>query len=213
MPTTSNEVELQEFPADGNPHRQYLRVKEHVERQIRQLLNLPAQASLPAGMQETPSRVARCWINELTSGYEIDVASLFRDFPDEGYQGQVVVKDIPVTSVCEHHMLPIVGVAHIGYFPAGRIIGLSKLPRVVNAYARRFQVQERLTQQIVDAIETNLKPSGTIVVIEAEHTCTTLRGIQAPGTKTVTCTVTGRYIKEQGTKEEFLELVKNGGHS
>jgi GTP cyclohydrolase I len=125
----------------------------------------------------------------------------------------VIVKDIPVRSVCEHHLVPIVGYAHVAYFPDGKVVGLSKLSRLVDAYARRLQVQERLTQQVVEAIEEHLHPRGIIVVIEAEHFCMTMRGVQSPGTRTVTSSATGLFIEEQGAKEEFLTLInRNGKH-
>lgn len=164
------------------------------------------------GLQETPKRVAKMWLDELTSGYKVNIEQLFRNFDSEGYEGQVIVKEIPVRSVCEHHLVPIIGYCYIGYFPAGRVLGLSKLARIVDAFSRRLQVQERLTQQIVDAIAEHLKPRGVIVAIDAEHMCMTMRGVQAPGTRTSTCTVTGLYKEEQGTKDEFLRLCQLNGH-
>jgi GTP cyclohydrolase I len=162
------------------------------------------------GIEDTPKRVAKMYLDELTAGYAVDIPGLFKTFPDEGFDGLLSVKDIPVRSLCEHHMVPIIGYAHIGYFPDGKIVGLSKLPRVVNAYAQRLQVQERLTEQITEAIERHLTPRGTIVVIEAEHLCMSMRGVQAPGTKTVTSAARGLFIEEQGTKDEFLRLLGNG---
>lgn len=162
-----------------------------------------------AGIKGTPARVAKMWLHELTAGYDIDVSRLFRTFDHEGYDGMITMPNIPVTSTCEHHLMPIVGYAHIGYFPDGKVIGLSKLPRVVNAFARRLQLQERLTDQIVDAIEKYLEPRGVIVVIQAEHHCMTMRGVQAPGIITTTSKATGLFIEEQGTKDEFLRLIGN----
>jgi GTP cyclohydrolase I len=162
------------------------------------------------GIEDTPRRVAKMYLDELTAGYAVNVSELFKTFPDEGFDGMLIEKDIPVRSLCEHHMVPIIGYAHVGYFPAGKIVGLSKLPRVVNAYAQRLQVQERLTEQVIEAIEEHLTPKGTIVVIEAEHLCMSMRGVQAPGTKTVTSAARGLFIEEQGTKDEFLQLIRNG---
>lgn len=160
------------------------------------------------GIADTPERVGRMWVDELTSGYGADIASILKKFPGEDYDGIVAVKDIPVTSTCEHHLVPFVGYAHVGYFPNGHVVGLSKLPRVVNAFSRRLQVQERLTKQVADAIDEHLNPRGVIVVVEAEHLCMTIRGVQAPGTKTVTSAVRGLFnTNEEGEKEEFFRLI------
>jgi GTP cyclohydrolase I len=120
----------------------------------------------------------------------------------------VVVKDIPLVSLCEHHLVPFVGWAHVGYFPNGKVLGLSKVARVVNAYARRLQIQERLTKQVADTMEEWLHPRGVIVVVEAEHMCITIRGAQAPGTRAITSAVRGLFnSNEEGEKEEFLRLI------
>ncbi len=160
------------------------------------------------GVTDTPDRVARMWVSELTSGYDADIAGMLKTFPAENYDGIVIVKDIPVTSTCEHHLVPFVGFAHVGYLPSDKVVGLSKLPRVVNAFARRLQIQERLTGQVADALDMFLSPRGVIVVIEAEHLCMTIRGVQSPGTKTVTSAVRGLFnTNEEGEKEEFLRLL------
>lgn len=159
------------------------------------------------GIDETPRRVARMWLEEFTGGYNIDVEDLFRLFPDEGYRGIVTVRDIPVRSVCVHHLVPIVGYAHIGYIPDGYVIGLSKLPRIVDAFSRRLQIQENLTEQITKAIDNHLQPAGVIVVISAEHMCMTVRGVQAPGTRTVTCEVAGAFQNKQSLKDEFFTVI------
>ena len=163
------------------------------------------------GIQSTPERVAKMWVNELTMGYGINIPALFKLFPDEGFGGLVTIMDVPVTSTCEHHMVPIVGYAHIGYFPGAKgVIGLSKMARVVNAFSRRLQIQERLTQQIIDAIEEHMEPRGVMVVVEAEHLCMTMRGVQAPGTITKTSTVSGMFRENnEGEKDEFLRLIGN----
>src|SRR4051812_21002818 len=183
-----------------------------VARQLRIIEECGVGVDLREGLQRTPMRVTRMWLEELTSGYKVDVPSLFRTFDDhEGYDGMVALTRIPVRSQCEHHLVPFVGYAHIAYFPGDRVIGLSKLPRVVDAYARRLQLQERLTQQIHDALDLNLEPRGVIVVIEAEHMCMTLRGIQAPGTKTMTSAVSGLFRDPvERAKDEFFALIQNG---
>lgn len=198
------------WPVDRVTHRK--RFQQRVKDQLRIMEECGRDEELRDGIAPTPERVTRMWLDELTVGYSIDVESLFKLFPDEGYKGQVVVRDIPFVSVCEHHMLPIIGSCHIGYFPDEWVIGLSKLPRIVNAFARRLQIQERATQQIVDSIEEHLKPKGTICLVSAEHSCTTIRGVQAPGTKTLTCSLTGRYRdKEEQAKEEFLSMIGHDG--
>lgn len=161
-----------------------------------------------SGTDDTAMRVARMYVNELCSGYYVNVAGLFRKFDSEGYQGMVILRDIPVVSLCEHHMVPFLGHAQIGYFPGDKIIGLSKMKRIVDAYGRRLQTQERLTQQIMSSISDNLSARGVIVVIEAEHLCMTIRGVQAPGTKTITSAVSGLFNEDkEGEKEEFLRLI------
>lgn len=196
---------VEEFPRNDTVSRE-IRLQEITKRMLTHLTPHPDAR----GVRETPARVARMWIDELTTGYRVDVAQLFRTFEDEGYGGMVVVKDNPVRSVCEHHLVPIVGYAHIAYIPDGKVVGLSKLPRLVEAYSRRLQVQERLTRQIKDAIKEFLAPAGVIVVISAEHMCMTLRGVQAPGTRTITCDVAGKF-EEASLKEEFFKMIGNGG--
>lgn len=179
-----------------------------VAAQLRIILECDRDQDLSGGVVETPERVTRMWLDELTAGYDIDIAELFRMFEDEGDGGMVIMRDIPVRSVCEHHLVPIIGYAHIGYFPDGKVIGLSKLARVVDAFSRRLQIQERLTCDIMQAIDEHLNPHGTMVVISAEHMCMTMRGVQAPGTKTITSAVSGRYLdNSEGQREEFLRLI------
>lgn len=179
-----------------------------VAKQLRIALELGRGEDLSGGITETPDRVTRMWLDELTAGYDIDVKTLFRTFEDEGQGGMVLMRDIPVRSVCEHHLVPIIGYAHIGYFPNGRVIGLSKLARVVDAFSRRLQIQERLTKDVLDAIDEHLCPHGTMVVISAEHMCMTMRGVQAPGTRTLTSAVSGRFLENhEGQRDEFLRLI------
>jgi GTP cyclohydrolase I len=161
-----------------------------------------------SGTADTPDRVARMYVDELCAGYDVDVSSLFRSFDHEGFDGAVIVRDIPVMSLCEHHLVPFVGYAHVAYVPNGRIVGLSKIARVVDAFARRLQVQERLTKQIADALEQHLHPLGVIVVVEAEHLCMTIRGVQKPGTKTVTPVMRGELARgADGGGDEMLRFI------
>lgn len=166
------------------------------------------------GTRETPERVAKMWVDELCSGYKLDPKKyLEKQFESDGYEGLIVVKDIPLTSVCEHHMVPFIGYAHVGYIASGKVVGLSKLARVVDAYSRRLQIQERLTQQVTNVIDETLNPLGVIVVVEAEHLCMTIRGVQKPGTKTVTSAVRGVFnSNEEGEKEEFFQLLRKGSN-
>lgn len=158
------------------------------------------------GLLETPERYAKA-IAELTQGYKDD-CSWWKVFDAEGADQMVCQWNIPLYSLCEHHMLPFVGYAHIGYIPKGEICGLSKLKRVVDRYARRLQVQERLTRQIAEFLDGQLKPRGVMVVISAEHMCMTMRGVQTPGTLTTTSAVTGDFLDaSEGSREEFLRLM------
>ena len=161
------------------------------------------------GLLDTPARVARSY-KELFAGYEVEPrAYLERTFEEVGgYDQLVVLKDIRFVSFCEHHMLPVVGVAHVGYLPTDRVVGISKLARVVRGYARRLQIQEKLTSQIATAIEEVLRPQGVGVVIEAEHSCMTLRGVDAPGASLTTSALLGVVRDDARTREEFLRLVR-----
>lgn len=159
------------------------------------------------GLRETPARVARSY-QDLTRGYHDDWSKWWKTFDAEGADQMVCQWDIPLYSLCEHHLLPFVGYAHIGYIPKQYICGLSKFKRVVDLYARRLQVQERLTRQIAEFLEETLQPRGVIVVVEAEHLCMTIRGVQTPGTLTTTSAVTGDFMDPaEGSREEFLRLM------
>jgi GTP cyclohydrolase IA len=158
------------------------------------------------GLEKTPERVAKS-LQFLTHGYNLDPAEILRSamFTEE-YQQMVIVRDIEVYSLCEHHMLPFFGKAHVAYIPKGRIVGLSKLPRVVDAFARRLQVQERLTVQIRNCIQETLDPAGVAVVIEAQHMCMIMRGIQKQHSVATTSAFTGEFNKDV-TRSEFLRLI------
>lgn len=159
------------------------------------------------GLQKTPERVAKA-LQYLTHGYDLNPAAILRSAMfKEKYSQMVLVKDIEVYSLCEHHMLPFFGKAHVAYIPNGRITGLSKIPRVVDAFARRLQVQERLTNQIRDCIHETLKPLGVAVVIEAAHLCMQMRGIQKQNSVTTTSAFTGIFLGDHRTREEFIKLI------
>lgn len=158
------------------------------------------------GLIKTPIRAARA-MQFLTQGYDINPAEILRSAMfKEDYSQMVIVKDIEVYSLCEHHILPFFGKAHIAYIPNGHIVGLSKLPRVVDAFARRLQVQERLTNEIRDCLETTLKPLGVGIVIECTHLCMQMRGVQKQNSITTTSAFTGEFLKET-TRREFLQLI------
>ncbi|MBO8466120.1 MAG: GTP cyclohydrolase I FolE [Bacteroidetes bacterium] len=173
----------------------------------RAILELLGEDPEREGLLKTPERVAKA-MQFLTNGYlqdgkEILMGALF----EEKYSQMVLVKDIELYSTCEHHMLPFIGKAHVAYIPNGRITGLSKIARVVECYARRLQVQERLTTQILECIDSTLKPLGTAVVIEAAHTCMRLRGVQKEHSLTTTSAFSGAFLKDPRTRDEFLHLI------
>ncbi len=173
------------------------------ERSVRSLIEALGADPDSDGLRHTPRRVAAAYAELLTR----------RDFPlttfpnDEGYDELVLVRNVPFHSLCQHHLLPFVGVAHVGYLPAERILGLSKLARVVEMFARGLQTQERLTQQTADWLEEQLEPRGVGVVVEAEHLCMSLRGVQARGTKTLTSALHGLVRDDARTRQEFLILT------
>lgn len=159
------------------------------------------------GLLKTPERVAKA-LQYLTHGYDLDPAKILRSamFKEE-YSQMVLVKDIEVYSMCEHHMLPFFGKAHVAYIPNGHIVGLSKIPRVVDAFGRRLQVQERMTNEIRDCIQETLEPLGVAVVIEAQHLCMQMRGIQKQNSVTTTSAFTGAFLNNTSTREEFINLI------
>ncbi len=174
---------------------------------VKEILALIGEDNSREGLQKTPERVAKA-LQFLTRGYsengtEIIKSALF----EEDYKHMVVVKDIELFSMCEHHMMPFIGKAHVAYIPDGKITGLSKLARVVEAYARRLQVQERLTEQIRDCIQDALEPLGVAVVIEAMHTCMSMRGVQKTNAVTTTSAFSGIFLKSARTRNEFLGLI------
>ncbi|MDD3033203.1 MAG: GTP cyclohydrolase I FolE [Bacteroidales bacterium] len=178
----------------------------------KEVLHLIGEDSEREGLQLTPIRVARS-IQFLTQGYEMDGAAILNSAKfKEDYKQMVIVKDIELYSMCEHHMLPFYGKAHVAYIPNGYITGLSKIARVVEAYARRLQVQERLTVQIRDCIQNTLNPLGVAVVIEASHMCMQIRGVQKQNSVTTTSAFTGAFLKDIRTREEFMSLIGTSLH-
>jgi GTP cyclohydrolase I len=160
------------------------------------------------GLEKTPERIAKA-MQYLTHGYGLDPLEILTSaLFTEDHQQMIVVKDIEVYSMCEHHMLPFFGKAHVAYIPNGKIVGLSKIPRIVDAFARRMQVQERLTDQIKDCIQEALEPLGVAVVIEAQHMCMQMRGIQKQNSVTTTSSFTGAFEKDK-TRKEFISLISN----
>ena len=175
---------------------------------VRDLLKELGEDPYREGLQKTPERVAKA-LQYLTSGYGTTVADVLNDaIFTEPYDEMVVVKDIEVYSLCEHHLLPFFGKAHIAYLPAGRIVGLSKLARLVDMVARRLQVQERLTTQVAEALQEALRPAGVGVVIEAAHFCMMMRGVEKQNSMAVTSCMLGAFRDSRMTREEFLQLIR-----
>ncbi len=182
---------------------------DRAEKAIRELLLACGEDPERDGLKDTPARVARAYREMFAGLYTEPDAVLDKTF-DESHEELVLVTDIPMYSSCEHHLVPFHGVAHVGYIPnaAGKVTGLSKLARVVDLYAKRPQVQERLTSQVADAIVRKLEPRGVIVVIEAEHLCMAMRGIRKPGARTTTSAVRGQFKTSATSRAEALDLIK-----
>jgi GTP cyclohydrolase I len=179
-----------------------------VQRLVRELLEAIGEDPNREGLRETPRRVADMYV-ELFEGIETDPGEHLRVTFEIGHDEMVMVRDIPFTSLCEHHLVPFVGFAHVAYLPAtdGRITGLSKLARLVEGFARRLQVQERMTTQIVEAMEKELSPRGSIVVVEAEHFCMSMRGVKKEGMTTVTSAVRGVFKDDAAYRAEALQYI------
>ncbi|MFC2324543.1 MAG: GTP cyclohydrolase I FolE [Bacteroides sp.] len=200
---------------DHNPAQGYLKTEEWDEVKTEQLaehyaaiLSLLGEDISRDGLQKTPLRVAKS-MQFLTQGYAQDPHAILRGalFREE-YQQMVIVKDIELYSLCEHHLLPFYGKAHVAYIPDGYITGLSKIARVVDAFARRLQVQERLTRQILECIHETLHPLGVAVVIEAAHMCMQMRGVEKQNSVTTTSAFKGAFLSDSKTREEFVQLIK-----
>ena len=181
---------------------------EKIERGVRLILEGVGEDAERAGLQRTPRRVAEMYA-ELTAGMREDPAEHVQALPGDRHDEMVIVKEIHFASLCEHHLAPFVGKCHIAYIPKeGRIVGLSKLARLVETFARRLQVQERLTSEIADTLFEGLKPVGVMVVMEAEHTCMTIRGVKKPGAVTITSAIRGGFRKDSRTRAEAMALIR-----
>ena len=184
-------------------------VTEQIASHVKAILDLLGEDTSREGLLKTPERVAKA-MQFLTRGYGENGVEIVRSAVfNEEYSQMVIVKDIELFSLCEHHMLPFIGKAHVAYIPNGEITGLSKIARVVETFARRLQVQERLTVEIRDCIAESLKPLGVAVVIEATHTCMTMRGVQKSNAITTTSAFSGLFMNSSRTRNEFLELIKH----
>lgn len=183
--------------------------QEEAEAAVRTLIRWAGDNPDREGLIETPKRVAKSY-RELFQGYEVEPRDYLEKTFEEvgGYDELVVLKDIRFVSFCEHHMLPVVGKAHVAYLPTDRVVGISKLARVVRGYARRLQIQEKMTSEIANAIHEVLRPHGVGVVIEAEHSCMTMRGVDVPGASLTTSCLLGAVREDPRTREEFLRLVR-----
>jgi GTP cyclohydrolase I len=180
---------------------------EKIEDAVREILHSVGEDPAREGLRNTPRRVGKMY-EELLAGYQVDAAALINGaLFDVDYDEMVVLRDIEFSSLCEHHLLPFLGHAHIAYVPSGKIIGLSKIPRVVDMFARRLQVQERLTRQIADFLTETLNPRGVGVVLEATHLCTLMRGVKKANARMVTSAMCGAFKENPKTRTEFLEHI------
>lgn len=181
--------------------------REQIEYHVKEILKLVGEDVEREGLLETPARVTRMY-EEIFAGYSVDPRDVLGVTFDEQHEELVIVRDIVYYSQCEHHMAPFFGKAHIGYIPSGKIAGLSKLARLVEAVTRRLQVQERITSQIADILDEELSPHGVMVVVEGEHLCMCARGVKKPGSQTVTSAVRGEFRTSPALRSEFLALLK-----
>ncbi len=182
------------------------------QRAVADLLNAIGEDPSRQGLQDTPERVARMF-SELLQGYWIDPVALVNGaLFDETYDEMVMVRDIEFYSMCEHHLLPFIGRAHVAYFPRGKVIGLSKIPRIVDMFARRLQVQERMTREIAEFIDNLLNPYGVAVVVEGLHLCATMRGVKKHDARMTTSAMYGAFRKNPATRQEFLENISRGSN-
>ena len=196
-------------PSEARPAERAV-TRQEAEAAVRTLIQWAGDDPAREGLRDTPARVVRAY-EELFAGYDDDPRDYLQRTFDEvgGYDELVVLTHIPVVSFCEHHMLPFQGRAHVGYLPDRRVVGISKLARVVHGFARRLQIQEKLTAEIAEAIQDVLQPKGVGVVITSEHSCMTMRGVNTPGSKLTTSTLLGVVRDDPRTRNEFLEYVRN----
>ncbi len=179
---------------------------ERLEAAVREMLAAMGENPKRPGLKDTPRRVAEMY-RDLVAGMRADPSKILKSLTGDRHDEIVLVRDIPLYSLCEHHLLPFVGRAHVAYVPKGKMVGLSKIARVVECYARRLQVQERLTTQVADALMKALSPKGVLVVIEAEHLCMTMRGVEKPGSVTTTSVVRGLFRRNPASRAEALTLM------
>jgi GTP cyclohydrolase I len=200
---------IKNFPQTDQPFDDRPTQKE-AEEAVRVLLRWAGDDPDREGLLDTPARVAKSY-RELFSGYDLNAEDVLgRTFEEvAGYDDMVLVKDIPFYSHCEHHMVPIIGKAHVAYLPNGRVLGLSKIARVVDIYGRRLQTQEAMTAQIAAAIDDTLRPRGVAIMIEAEHMCMAMRGVQKQGSTTLTTTFTGAFKTEPAEQARFMTMVRS----
>jgi GTP cyclohydrolase IA len=180
-----------------------------IEKAVREILLAVGEDLNRDGLKDTPARVARMY-GELLAGMHDDPNTHISRVFNENYDEIVLLRDIPFYSMCEHHLMPFIGSAHVAYLPSGKILGVSKLARIVDCFARRLQTQERLTYQIADCLMSNLKPMGVAVVLEAAHSCMTIRGIKKPGSVMVTSAVRGLFRKDPRSRNEIMSLIHHG---
>lgn len=183
-----------------------------IERAVREILAAIGEDPNREGLLETPGRVARMYAELFSGLYATPAKHLHRVFPEE-YDELVLVRDISFNSMCEHHLLPFIGKAHVGYLPRGKVVGLSKLARVVEEVSHRPQVQERMTHQIADLLQQELDPKGVVVVIEAAHSCMTIRGVRKPGSLTITSAVRGLFKTNQSSRAEVMAFIQGRSNS
>jgi len=185
-----------------------VKATDHIPGLVESLLAELGEDPDRQGLRATPGRVSRA-LRELTDGYGVEPEDVVADAVfDQDYDEMVVVKDIPFYSLCEHHMLPFFGTCHVGYLPKGKVVGLSKIPRLVGIFAHRLQLQERMTNEIAEALNTSLSPKGVGVVVQARHLCMEMRGVEKPGGQMITSCMLGTFRKDARTRAEFLGLVR-----
>jgi len=187
---------------------------ENIEIAVESILRNIGENPEREGLQNTPRRVAKMF-DELTAGYDIDPVKMINGavFTAEDYDEMVVVKQIDFHSMCEHHMLPFYGQAHVAYIPDGKVIGLSKIPRIVEMYARRLQIQEQMTSQIANFLDETLSPKGVAVVVEGTHMCSVMRGVKKPNTTMVTSKMLGEFKQDRDTRAELMDHISRGEHN
>ncbi len=182
--------------------------KKKIEFHVKEILRLIGEDPEREGLLDTPHRVAKMYLNEVFEGYKQQPVEILNNAVfHSDYEEMVIVKDIDFYSMCEHHMIPFFGVVHVGYIPDGKLIGLSKIPRLVDMFARRLQIQEQMTVQIAKTLEELLEPKGVAVVVEAIHLCSVMRGVRKPRNKMITSEVRGAFRKHQKTREEFFSHI------